>query len=216
MTEKINNPKVKGIGCLGFTVFGLPLIIGLSLLILWLGYYAYSSYNKFIDANETVRNSWSDVENAYQKRLDLIPNLVATVKGYADHEQETFTAVTEARAKASSINFDSENLTKENMAAFEDAQQEVSGALSRLLVSVEAYPQLLANQNFMDLQNELKVIEADIVVRRDAFNKTVKSYNLLVLKFPRNLFAKMFGFKERVYFKAKEGADEAPKVDFSN
>ncbi|MDD3687875.1 MAG: LemA family protein [Bacteroidales bacterium] len=173
-----------------------------------------SSYNKCVNANETVKNSWSNVENAYQKRLDLIPNLVATVQGYADHEQETFTAVTEARAKASSINIDGDNLTEENIAAFDAAQNELTGALSRLLVSVEAYPQLMANQNFMDLQNELKAIEADIIVRRDEFNTTVKAYNILVLKFPRNLFAKMFGFNERPYFKAKEGADEAPAVKF--
>jgi LemA protein len=214
MANNTKEPKVKGVGCLGFTVFLLPLIIGLSLLVIWVGWYAISSYNKCVNANETVKNSWSNVENAYQKRLDLIPNLVATVQGYADHEQETFTAVTEARAKASSINIDGDNLTEENIAAFDAAQNELTGALSRLLVSVEAYPQLMANQNFMDLQNELKAIEADIIVRRDEFNTTVKAYNILVLKFPRNLFAKMFGFNERPYFKAKEGADEAPVVKF--
>jgi len=214
MTKNQNEPKVKGLGCLGFTVFGLPLIIGLSIFVLWIGWYAWSSYNKCVTANETVKNSWSNVENAYQKRMDLIPNIVATVKGYAEHEQETFTAVTEARAKASSINIDGDNLTEENIAAFDAAQDELTGALSRLLVSVEAYPQLQANQNFMDLQNELKVIEADIIARRDEFNTTVKAYNVLVLKFPRNLFAKMFGFNERSYFKAKEGAEDAPKVEF--
>jgi LemA protein len=214
MTTTQNEPKVKGKGCLAFTVFGLPLIIGLSLFLLWIGWYAFSSYNKCIDANETVKNSWSDVENAYQKRMDLIPNIVATVQGYANHEQETFTAVTEARAKATSINLDGDNLTEENIAAFDAAQDELTGALSRLMVSVEAYPQLQANQSFLDLQNELKVIENDIILRRDEFNTTVKAYNVLVLKFPRNLFAKMFGFKERAYFKAKEGADEAPTVKF--
>jgi len=214
MTKNQNEPKVKGLGCLGFTVFGLPLIIGLSIFVLWIGWYAWSSYNKCVTANETVKNSWSNVENAYQKRMDLIPNIVATVKGYAEHEQETFTAVTEARAKASSINIDGDNLTEENIAAFDAAQDELTGALSRLLVSVEAYPQLQANQNFMDLQNELKVIEADIIARRDEFNTTVKAYNVLVLKFPRNLFAKMFGFNERSYFKAKEGAEDAPEVEF--
>ncbi len=214
MNTTQNEPKVKGKGCLAFTVFGLPLIIGLSLILLWIGWYAFSSYNKCIDANETVKNSWSDVENAYQKRMDLIPNLVATVQGYANHEQETFTAVTEARSKATSINLDGDNLTEENIAAFDAAQDELTGALSRLMVSVEAYPQLQANQNFLDLQNELKVIESDIILRRDEFNTTVKAYNVLVLKFPRNLFAKMYGFKERAYFKAKEGADEAPTVKF--
>jgi len=216
MATNQNEPKVKGLGCLGFTVFGLPLIIGTALLMLWIGWYTYSTYNKCVVANETVKNSWSNVENAYQKRLDLIPNIVATVKGYAEHEQETFTAVTEARAKASSINIDAENLTEENIAAFDAAQEELTGAISRLLVSVEAYPQLLANQNFLDLQNELKVIESEIIVRRDEFNTTVKAYNVLVLKFPRNLFAKMFGFKERAYFKAKEGAENAPEVSFED
>ncbi len=214
MATNNNEPKVKGKGCLAFTVFGLPLIIIFSLFVLWLEYYAYSTYNKCIDVNETVKNSWSNVENAYQKRSDLIPNIVATVKGYAEHEQETFTAVTEARSKATSITLDSENLTEENIAAFDAAQEQLTGALSRLMVSVEAYPQLQANQNFMDLQNELKVIEADIIVRRDEFNTTVKAYNILVLKFPRNIFAKMFGFREKAYFKAKEGAENAPTVQF--
>lgn len=212
MATNQNEPKVKGLGCLGFTVFGLPLIIGFSLFILWIGWYTWSSYNKCVTADETVKSSWSNVENAYQKRMDLIPNIVATVKAYADHEQETFTAVTEARAKASSINIDGDNLTEENIAAFDAAQNELTGALSRLLVSVEDYPTLQANQNFLKLQDELSVIETDINLRRDQFNTTVKAYNVLVLKFPRNIFAKMFGFKERAYFKAKEGADSAPSV----
>jgi len=214
MAKENKEPKVKGLGCLGFTVFGLPLIIGLSLLIIWVVWYGWSTYNKCIDANETVKNSWSDVENAYQKRLDLIPNIVATVKGYAEHEQETFTAVTEARAKVSSINIDPENLTNEDIAAFQEAQDEFSNAISRLLVTVEAYPELKANQNFLALQADLKEIEAEIIVRRDAFNASVKAYNILVLKFPRNIFARMFGFNERAYFEAQEGAEQAPTVEF--
>jgi LemA protein len=214
MTRENKDPKVKGLGCLGFTVFGLPLIIGLVLLLGWGGWYAYSTYNKCIEANETVKNSWSNVENAYQKRMDLIPNIVATVKGYAEHERETFTAVTEARAKVSSINVNADDLTAENIEAFQNAQDEFSSAISRLLVTVEAYPELKANQNFLDLQNELKVIESEIIARRDEFNTTVKTYNVLVLKFPRNIFAKMFGFNERTYFKAKEGAEDAPTVEF--
>ncbi len=207
-------PKVKGLGCLGLTVFGLPLLIGFVLLLVWVGWYAYSTYNKCIDANETVKNSWSNVENAYQKRMDLIPNIVATVKGYAEHEQETFTAITEARAKVSSINVDADNLSNEDIMAFEAAQEEFSSAISRLLVTVENYPELKANQNFLALQGDLNAIETEIIQRRDQFNSTVKEYNILVLKFPRNIFAKMFGFNERTYFKAKEGAEDAPSVEF--
>jgi LemA protein len=214
MEKNQNEPKVKGLGCLGFTVFGLPLIIGLVVFLFLIGWYTLSSYNKFVDANQSVNKTWSSVEIAYQKRMDLIPNLVATVKGYAEHEQETFTAVTEARAKATSITVDPENLTEENIAAFEAAQNELSGSLSKLMVSVEAYPQLQANQNFMDLQSELKVIETEIAANKTAFISEVEKYNVLVLKFPRNIFAKMFGFKEKNYFKAKEGADDAPKVEF--
>ncbi|NCC88136.1 MAG: LemA family protein [Clostridia bacterium] len=214
MAQENKNPKVKGLGCLGFTVFGLPIIIVLTLFIVWIGWYAYSTYNKCIDANETVKNSWSNVENAYQKRLDLIPNIVATVKGYAEHEKETFTAITEARSKVSSINVDAENLTNEDIENFQAAQDDFSSAISRLLVVVESYPELKANQNFLSLQNDLNAIEAEIILRRDEFNTTVKTYNILVLKFPRNLFAKMFGFNERAYFKAQENAENAPKVEF--
>ncbi len=214
MAKNNKETKVKGLGCLGFTVFGLPLLIGIVLLLIWVGWYAYSTYNKCIDANETVKNSWSNVENAYQKRMDLIPNIVATVKGYAEHEQETFTAVTEARAKVSSINIDADNLTNENIAAFEAAQDEYSSAISRLLVTVENYPELKANQNFLALQADLNAIESEIILRRDEYNATVKGYNILVLKFPRNLFARMFGFNERAYFKAAEGAENAPSVEF--
>ena len=214
MTKHNTEPKVKGLGCLGFTVFGLPLIIGLVLLLSWGGWYAFSTYNKCIDVNETVKNSWADVENAYQKRMDLIPNLVNTVKGYAEHEQETFVAVTQARSNVSAINIDADDISAEDIAAFEAAQGDLSNAISRLLVTVEAYPELKANQNFMDLQNELKVIESEIILRRDEFNASIKLYNTLVLKFPRNLFARMFGFTEKAYFKAKEGAEDAPVVEF--
>ncbi|HOK37885.1 MAG: LemA family protein [Bacteroidales bacterium] len=209
-----NEPQVKGKGCLAFTIFGLPLLIGLIIFVLWAGFYAFRTYNKCVERNEAVKNAWSNVENAYQKRLDLIPNIVATVKGYAEHEQETFIAVTEARSKASSINLTVEDLTEENLAKFEAAQEELNSAISRLLVTVENYPELKANQNFIDLQNELKVIEAEIISRRDLFNNTVKDYNVFVLKFPRNIFAKMFGFREKSYFKAKPGAENAPEVKF--
>ncbi|MCK9321229.1 MAG: LemA family protein [Bacteroidales bacterium] len=214
MTKDNKDPKVKGLGCLGFTIFGLPLLIALTVFIIWLGWYAYSTYNKCVTANEFVKHTWSDVENTYQKRMDLIPNIVATVKGYAEHEQKTFTAVTEARAKVSSINIDADEITQENLEAFDAAQSELSGALSRLLATVENYPELKANQNFLSLQNDLNVIEIEITQRRKEFNASVKDYNILVLKFPRNLFAKMFDFKERKYFEAAEEASTAPKVEF--
>ncbi len=214
MNTTNNDSKVKGKGCLGFTIFGLPILIGLFILIILVGFYAYSIYNKCIEKNEAVKNAWSNVETSYQKRMDLIPNIVATVKGYAEHEQETLVKITEARSKASSINLTAEDLTEENLAKFAAAQEELSTALNRLLATVENYPELKANQNFMDLQNELKNIESEINLRRDTFNSTVKDYNIFVLKFPKNIFAKLFGFHEKYYFKAKEGAENAPEVKF--
>lgn len=216
-TSKLNNsnmktkePKIKGIGCLGFMVWGIPLILIIGLF----GLYVWSSYNKIIKENQHVKESWADVENAYQKRLDLIPNIVNTVKGYAEHERSTFTEVTQARASAGSININPENLSEADIAAFEQAQQNLSGALGRLMVIVEQYPELKANQNFMQLQLELKSIEEDIIIRRDNFNKYVKNYNIIILKFPRNIIANLFGFKEYEYFKSTHGAEIAPEVSF--
>jgi LemA protein len=207
---KNREPKVKGLGCLGTVVWGGPILI----IVLLLAFYTWSAYNKIISANQEVQEAWADVENAYQKRLELIPNLVNTVKGYAVHEKSTLTEVTEARAKASGINISPENLSEADIAQFEAAQQDLSGALGRLMVVVEQYPDLKANQNFMQLQLELKDIEEQIIVRRDKFNNMVKTYNVMILRFPRNLIAKMFGFKEIEYFKAVEGADKAPEVEF--
>lgn len=210
-TKKTSN---SGTGCLALTMFGIPILIGLLLIVLGLGWYVYSSYNKLVESNQIVGQSWSDVENIYQKRLDLVSNLVATVKGYASHENNTLVEVTEARAKASSIQINAEDLNEETLTKFEDAQNQVSGSLSRLLVSVENYPELKADKNFMDLQNELKNIETEIASRREVFNISIKQYNLYVLKFPRNIIANIFNFKEKPYFKADPEALKAPKVSF--
>jgi LemA protein len=171
-------------------------------------------YNGLVTLEEKVTAQWAQVENVYQRRADLIPNLVNTVKGYADFEQETLTKVIEARAKATSVTIDPSNLTPEAMQQFEQAQGELSSALSRLLVTVEQYPNLKANQNFLELQAQLEGTENRITVERQKFNDTAREYNTSVRRFPRNLFAAIFGFERKGYFEAKPGAEEAPKVEF--
>jgi LemA protein len=172
------------------------------------------SYNNMVASEEGVTSAWAQVENVYQRRADLIPNLVNTVKGYAQFEQETLTKVIEARAKATSITVDPKNLTPEKLAEFQAAQGELSNALGRLLVSVERYPDLKANQNFLDLQSQLEGTENRITVERQKFNDVVRSYNTYIRRFPQNLLAGMYGFESKGYFEAKEGADEAPQVQF--
>ncbi|MBN2275081.1 MAG: LemA family protein [Bacteroidales bacterium] len=171
-------------------------------------------YNKMVTLSEQVKREWANVENQYQRRLDLIPNLVATVKGYAEHEQETFTRVIEARAKATSVNVNPDNITAESMQEFSAAQGELSSALSRLLVVVENYPELKANQNFLELQAQLEGTENRIAVERKKFNDTTKEYNEYTKKFPQVLMAGIFGFKEKPYFDAEPAASQAPKVEF--
>ncbi len=171
-------------------------------------------YNNLVTLEEKVSAQWAQVENVYQRRADLIPNLVNTVKGYAEHEQETFTKVIEARAKASSVTIDPTNLTPEALRQFEQAQGELSSALSRLLVTVEQYPDLKANQNFLELQAQLEGTENRITVERQKFNDTAREYNTSIRSFPRNIIAGLFGFDRKPYFEAKPGADEAPKVEF--
>ncbi len=214
MVKDKKEAKVKGLGCLGFTMFGLPLIIVISLFVIWGVWYGISTYNKCIDKDQTVKTAWANVESAYQKRMDLITNIVSTVKAYATHEQETFTAITEARSKVSSINIDPQNLSNEDIEMYRNAQEQISGGLSRLLVVVENYPELKANQNFMSLQAELTSVENEILEYRKIFNQSVDVYNKFALKFPRNVFARMFGFRERVRFEAQEEAKNAPKVEF--
>lgn len=187
------------------------IIIGaIALLVI----YAITSYNGLVGADENVQESWGKVESQYQRRADLIPNLVNTVKGYADHEKSTLTAVIEARAKATQVNVDPSKLTPESIQQFQKAQDGLSSALSRLLVTVERYPDLKANQNFLELQAQLEGTENRIAVARDRFNGTVKPYNNKVRKFPGKLFASIFGFEKKGYFESKPGADVAPTVKF--
>jgi len=188
------------------------IIIGIVVLlaILW----GVRRYNGFITMEEGVTNSWANVESQYQRRTDLIPNLVSTVKGYADFEQETLTQVIEARAKATSVTIDPTNLNPESLAAFQQAQDGVSSALSRLLVTIERYPDLKANQNFMDLQHQLEGTENRIAVERRKFNETVRGYNATIRKFPNSMVAGITGFDQKGYFEAVEGSETAPVVEF--
>lgn len=186
-------------------------IVGVLVIIfLW----GMGGYNQMVSQEEGVTSAWSQVENVYQRRADLIPNLVATVKGYAAHEQETLEGVVNARAKATQTTIDPANMTPEAMAKFQAAQGELSTALGKLMVVVERYPDLKANQNFLELQAQLEGTENRITVERQKFNDAAKSFNTLIRKFPKNIIAGMFGFERKEYFEAKEGAEEAPKVEF--
>ena len=188
----------------------IPAIIGggLLLIIMILG----GTYNGLVTSHESVNTAWSKVETQYQRRSDLIPNLVSTVKGAANFEQETLTKVIDARAKATQIKVDANN--PDDIAKFQAAQKEVSSSLSRLLAVAENYPQLKATDNFKDLQSQLEGTENRITVARNDFNNEAKSYNTKVKSFPTNLLAGMFGFKERPYFEAEAGSEKAPTVNF--
>ena len=176
--------------------------------------YCVSSYNSLVTQEETVGTAWSNVENQYQRRSDLIPNLVNTVKGYAAHEKETFDAVVSARAKATQMSIDIEDLTPEKIEAYQKAQGAVGSALSRLLAVTENYPELKANENFKELQAQLEGTENRISVERRKFNETVREYNTSIRRFPKNIVASMFGFEKRPYFEAEEGSEKAPEVKF--
>jgi LemA protein len=178
------------------------------------GMHACSSYNGFVGGDEGVKKAWGNVQSAYQRRSDLIPNLVETVKGYADFEKETLTKVIEARSRATSITIDPSNVTPEQLKAFQEAQAGVSSTLGRLLAVAENYPDLKANQNFLELQSQLEGTENRIKVARDEFNGAVTSYNIGVRRFPANIYAGLFGFKAKEQFQADAGADKAPKVKF--
>jgi LemA protein len=171
-------------------------------------------YNKMVEMDEQVTSQWAQVENVYQRRADLIPNLVNTVKGYAAHESETLEGVIEARSKATSINIDPKNLTPETIQQFNQAQEGLSSALSRLMVVVESYPDLKANQNFLDLQAQLEGTENRITVERQKFNQTTQTYNAYIRKFPQVIYAGWFGFEKKTYFEAQQGAEKAPEVQF--
>lgn len=193
---------------------GLITIIIIVVVILAIYAWIKGSYNGMVQRQEGVEAQWAQVENVYQRRADLIPNLVATVKGYAEHEQGTLTAVIEARAKATSITLDPSDLEPEDIAKFQAAQDQLSGALSRLLVTVEQYPELKANENFLALQSQLEGTENRITVERQKFNERAKEYNQYIRMFPRNIIANMFDFEKVGYFKAQAGAETAPKVEF--
>ena len=187
------------------------IIIAIATLFLAIGF-SSCGYNTMVSKEEAVSAAVGNLQTAYQKRADLIPNLVATVKNYAEYESGTLTAVVEARAKATQVTLDAENLTEENLKAFQAAQDEMSGALSRLLVTVEQYPDLKANQNYLDLQSQLEGCENGIANARRQFNETVQDYNTFIRMFPTNLIAKLFGFHQKPYFEASQGAEKAPDV----
>ena len=180
------------------------------ILVIW----AISGYNGMVKMDEQVQNKWANVETQYQRRADLIPNLVSTVKGYAKHEQQTLEDVVKARSEATQVKVDAENLTPEKLAAFQKAQSGVSSALGRLLAVAENYPALKANQNFLELQSQLEGTENRITVARKDFNDAAKSYNQSIRQFPKNILAGMFGFEKKSYFEAEAGSEKAPKVEF--
>ncbi len=192
------------------TVILITVVALVAIIALW----AMSAYNKLVVAEESVTTEWANVESQYQRRADLIPNLVSTVKGYAAHEQETLEAVVSARAKATQMTVDAKDLTPEKLQEYQAAQGEVGAALGRLLMITENYPDLKANQNFMALQEQLEGTENRIQVARQKFNLTAKTYNTSIRRFPTNILAGMFGFESKAYFEAEAGADKAPKVEF--
>ena len=187
---------------------------------IWIGVVAvvaiffYVTYNGFVNREEGLKSAWSNVETQYQRRADLIPNLVNTVKGYTAHETQTLNEVTEARARATSINLSADDLTPERLAQFQRAQAEVRSALGRLIAVSESYPDLKANQNFLELQAQLEGTENRIAVARKDFNAAAQQYNVSVRRFPANLVAQMFGFGQKPYFESAEGAAAAPQVTF--
>ncbi len=188
-------------------------IVGILILI---GFYGVSVNNSLVEQQESVNQAWAQVENQYQRRSDLIPNLVNTVKGATDFEQETLTQVIEARSKATSVQISADDLDNpQALQQFQQAQNQLSGALSRLMVTVEKYPELQANQNFRDLQTQLEGTENRITTERQRYNEAVQRYNTSIQRFPTNMMAGLLGFDERAYFEADEGAEEVPEVNFN-
>ncbi|WP_449025939.1 LemA family protein [Porphyromonas endodontalis] len=189
-------------------------IIGIVALVILIGGWLMKGYNGMVNEDENVNLQWSEVENQYQRRLDLIPNLVNVVKGYAAHEKETLEGVIEARAKATQTTIDPSNMTEEQLSNFQKVQDGLSEALNRLMVVVEKYPELKANENFLQLQAQLEGTENRITVARKSYNDAATIYNKLVRRFPNNMLAGIFGFSVRPQFKAQEGAESAPTVQF--
>ncbi len=194
---------------------GLKIIIGLVVLALILGWMVKNTYNNLVVLDEGVKNSWAQVENVLQRRMDLIPNLVETVKGYAEFERSTLEAVINARANATKVQINPENMDPQQLAKYMEAQNGLSSALSRLMVVVEQYPQLKANENFLRLQDELAGTENRIAVERRRYNDSVQGYNQKMRSFPTVIIAGMLGFQQKPYFEAPAEAKTAPKVDFS-
>ena len=192
------------------TLSTIIVIAVIGMLVAWF----VGRYNAMVTMQENVENAWGQVENQYQRRLDLIPNLVKTVKEAGIREHENLVDAIEARAKATQMNINANNLTDENLAAFQNAQGELSQALNRLMVVVESYPELKTNQNFLALMDQLEGTENRITYARNLFNDSAKEYNAYIRRFPANLIAGMFNFERKPYFKAEEGAEKAPSVDF--
>ena len=193
---------------------GLITIIVIVVIGLILFMWGKSSYNGMVGKEVSVETQWAQVQNAYQRRADLIPNLVSTVKGYAAHEQQTLTEVVEARSKATQMNVNADQLTEENIKKYQEAQGQLGAALGRLMMIQEAYPDLKANSNFMALQDELTGTENRISTERNKFNEKVKDYNTFIRIFPKNIFAGIFGFEKKSFFEADQSAQSVPKVEF--
>lgn len=191
---------------LGWVIAGAVIVV----IVLW----AISGYNGMVSMDEKVENQWSNVETQYQRRADLIPNLVNTVKGYATHEQQTLQNVVKARSEATQVKVDPTNLTAEKMAEYQKAQGNISTAIGRLLMVAENYPDLKANENFKELQSQLEGTENRITVARKDFNDSAKEYNTAIRRFPKNILASIFGFEKKAYFEAESGAEKAPEVKF--
>ena len=187
---------------------GIIIVIIVGIILLW----GWTTYNGFVTKQENMTKAWSQVENVYQRRADLVPNLVALVKNYTEYEQGTLLAVTEARAKAAKSTVNTENFDENEFSNFEAAQDELGNSLNRLLVTVENYPDLKANEEFLTLQAQLAGCENRILTERERFNETAKAYNQSVRKFPSSLIAKMFGFEKRPYFEAEAGAEKVPET----
>lgn len=207
-----SNPTPKpvkgGAGCLGASMIGCFAFV----ILLALGIFVYINYNGMVTKEETVNSAWAQVENVYQRRADLIKNLVATVKGYATHEQTTLTEVIEARSKATSVTVKADNLNENNIQQFEEAQSKLTSALARLMVVVEKYPDLKANEGFLKLQNTLEKTEDQITIERKKFNETAQDYNTYIRKFPKNIISSIFNFEKKAYFKAEAGSNVAPEI----
>lgn len=193
---------------------GIVTLIIAGVLALSLFMWVKNGYNSMVRADENVQSAWAQVENVYQRRADLIPNLVATVKGYASHESSTLENVIAARANATRISIDPEKLTEKSIEEFNKAQGELSSAIGRLLMITENYPDLKANQNFLELQAQLEGTENRITTERMKFNEAAKSYNTMIRQFPKNILASMFNFEKKGYFEAQNGSETAPKVEF--